>query len=177
MRGTRNGVRRFQPGDVEPVPGLFEIAAAPGSPARGGTLGDGAGVNPRNRLSPRVTVRLIRTLEADLAQHQHSLSDVLPVAGIDEGTLRRRLAGPDEAGRVVGKTGTYGDYGASALAGAFRSPQHGTVYFAVLNRGIPVVPARRRQDAFLRGLLQAIGSEPWPYRRDDAPAFTRAVVE
>jgi D-alanyl-D-alanine carboxypeptidase/D-alanyl-D-alanine-endopeptidase (penicillin-binding protein 4) len=140
-------------------------------------LGDGAGVNPRNRLSPRVTVRLIRSLEADLARNGHALTDVLPVAGIDDGTLRARLNGPGEAGHVVGKTGTYGDYGACALAGAIRSPRYGTVYFAILNRGIPIVPARRRQDAFLRALMRSVGSEPWPYRRDAAPAFTRAQVE
>lgn len=140
-------------------------------------LGDGAGVNPRNRLSPRVTVRLIRVLEADLARAGHSLPDVLPVAGIDDGTLRARLAGPSEAGHVVGKTGTYGDYGACALAGAIRSPRYGTVYFAILNRGVPIAPARRRQDAFLRELMRTLGSEPWPYRRDQAPAFTRAQVE
>lgn len=140
-------------------------------------LGDGAGVNPRNRLSPRVTVRLIRALEADLALAGRTLPDVLPVAGIDDGTLRARFAGPGEAGHVVGKTGTYGDYGACALAGAIRSPRHGTVYFAILNRGIPIVPARRRQDAFVRELMRVLGSEPWPYQRDQAPAFTRARVE
>lgn len=140
-------------------------------------LGDGAGIDPRNRLSPRVTVRLIRALEADLARAGYSLTDVLPVAGIDDGTLRARLAAPHEVGHVVGKTGTYGDYGASALAGALRSPKLGTVYFAILNRGVPVEAARRRQDAFLRELMRAVGSEPWPYRRDPAPAFTRARVD
>ena len=77
---------------------------------------------------------------------------------------------------MVAKTGTYGDYGACALAGALRT-RNGLVYFAILNRGIPIVPARRRQDAFLRELMRAVGSEPWPYRRDAAPAFTRARVE
>ncbi len=140
-------------------------------------LADGAGVDPRNRLSPRVTVRLLRALEAELSRSGHGLPDVLPVAGIDDGTLRQRLAGPSEIGRVVGKTGTYGDYGACALAGALRSARHGTVYFAILNRGIPIVPARQRQDAFLRELLRALDGEPWPYVRDPAPAFTRARVE
>jgi D-alanyl-D-alanine carboxypeptidase/D-alanyl-D-alanine-endopeptidase (penicillin-binding protein 4) len=140
-------------------------------------LGDGAGVDPRNRLSPRVTVRLLRALEADLARSGHGLHDVLPVAGVDDGTLRRRLDGAAEVGRVVGKTGTYGDYGACALAGALRSARHGTVYFAILNRGIAILSARQRQDAFLRELLRALDSEPWPYRRDPAPAFTRARLD
>jgi D-alanyl-D-alanine carboxypeptidase/D-alanyl-D-alanine-endopeptidase (penicillin-binding protein 4) len=141
------------------------------------TLGDGAGVDPRNRLSPRATVRVLRALEADLARSGHGLHDVLPVAGVDEGTLRRRLDGPAERGRVVGKTGTFGDYGACALAGALRSARHGTVYFAILNRGIPIIPARQRQDAFVRELLRALDSEPWPYARDSAPAFTRARLD
>jgi D-alanyl-D-alanine carboxypeptidase/D-alanyl-D-alanine-endopeptidase (penicillin-binding protein 4) len=127
-------------------------------------------------MSPRATVAILRALETELAAHGRSLADVLPVAGIDEGTLRHRLAGAGEVGRVVAKTGTYGTYGACALAGALRTPRHGTVYFAVLNRQVPVDAARRRQDAFVRALLAELGGEPWPYRRDDAPAFTRAEV-
>jgi len=139
-------------------------------------LGDGAGAHRANRMSPRATVSILRTLEQELAAHGRSLADVLPVAGVDEGTLRHRLAGPGEAGRVVAKTGTYGSYGACALAGAFRSERHGLVYFAILNRDVPIEPARRRQDAFVRALLAALGSRPWGYQRDDAPAFTRAEV-
>jgi D-alanyl-D-alanine carboxypeptidase/D-alanyl-D-alanine-endopeptidase (penicillin-binding protein 4) len=138
-------------------------------------LGDGAGADSRNRLSPRAAVALIRALDEELARHGASLADVLPVAGVDEGTLRHRLDGPGERAHVVAKTGTYGSYGASALAGAVRG-RGGTVYFAILNRGVAVEPARRRQDAFVRALLVALDTEPWPYRRDDAPAFTRAEV-
>lgn len=140
------------------------------------TLGDGAGTDRRNRLSPRATVRLLRALEADLVAQGHALTDVLPVAGIDDGTLRRRINGPDELGRVVGKTGTYNDYGACALVGAIPSARYGTVYFAILNRGIPILPARRKQDAFVSVLLAAIDSRRWNYQRNDAPAFARAQL-
>ena len=140
------------------------------------TLRDGAGTDRRNRMSPRATVRLLRALEADLVSQGHSLTDVLPVAGIDDGTLRRRLQGPDELGRVVGKTGAYNDYGACALVGAIPSARYGTVYFAILNRGIPILPARQKQDNFVRVLLAAVDSRRWDYRRDDAPAFTRAQL-
>lgn len=140
------------------------------------TLRDGAGTDRRNRLSPRATVRLLRALEADLSASGHALTDVLPVAGIDDGTLRRRLNKPGESGHVVGKTGTYGDYGACALVGAARSARYGTVYFAILNRGIPILPARQKQDAFVRSLLASIDSQPWNYQRNDAPAFTRAQI-
>ncbi len=140
------------------------------------TLGDGAGTDRRNRLSPRATVRLLRALEADLVAQGHALTDVLPVAGVDDGTLRRRINGPDELGRVVGKTGTYNDYGACALVGAIPSTRYGTVYFAILNRGIPIIPARKKQDDFVRVLLAAIDSRRWNYERNDAPAFTRAEL-
>lgn len=139
-------------------------------------LGDGAGAHPANRMSPRAAVAILKTLAAELAPHGLDLADVLPVAGVDAGTLAKRLAGPDGQGIVVAKTGTYGDYGACALAGALHTRRHGLVYFAILNRGVPIDEGRRRQDAYLRVLMQQLGAQPWGYERDDAPAFTRAEV-
>lgn len=161
-------------GGIEAVQSLAR-ASVPAAMRGEIVLGDGAGASPRNRLSPRAAVALLRALEAELAAHGASLADVLPVAGVDEGTLLHRLGGPGERGHVAAKTGTYGSYGACALAGALRTDR-GPVYFAILNRGIPVEPARRRQDAFVRALLAALDTEPWPYQRDDTPAFTRAEV-
>jgi D-alanyl-D-alanine carboxypeptidase/D-alanyl-D-alanine-endopeptidase (penicillin-binding protein 4) len=140
------------------------------------TLGDGAGTDPRNRLSPRAAVKLLRALEHELAASGHKLYDILPVSGIDEGTLRKRLNGPEEAGRVVGKTGTYGDYGASALIGAIPTTDRGTVYFAILDHGVAVPEARRRQDRFVAALLAHLHSEPWDYRPDVRSAIARAEV-
>ena len=140
------------------------------------TLGDGAGTDPSNRLSPRVTVNLLRALDKELHATGHALFDILPVSGIDEGTLRHRLDAPEEVGRVVGKTGTFGDYGASALVGAISTSDQGTVYFAILNHGVPVPEARRRQDRFVRSLLAHLHSVPWNYQRDVRPAIARAEV-
>ncbi len=140
------------------------------------TLGDGAGTDPINRLSPRAAVKLLRALEDELKKSGHALFDILPVSGIDAGTLRRRLDGPDEVGRIVGKTGTYGDYGASALVGAIPTTNMGTVYFAILNHGVPVPEARRRQDRFVRALLTHLESVPWNYRPDIRPAIARAEI-
>jgi D-alanyl-D-alanine carboxypeptidase/D-alanyl-D-alanine-endopeptidase (penicillin-binding protein 4) len=139
-------------------------------------LTNGAGAGATNRLSPRAAVALLRALAGALAQHHLALPDVLPVSGIDDGTLHGRLDDADERGRVVGKTGTYGDYGASALAGAIRTNTEGVVYFAILNHDVPVPEARERQNAFISALLRALPGEPWPYQRDPAPAFTRATV-
>jgi D-alanyl-D-alanine carboxypeptidase/D-alanyl-D-alanine-endopeptidase (penicillin-binding protein 4) len=139
-------------------------------------LGDGAGTDPINRLSPRAAVKLLRALEEELKKSGHVLTDILPVSGIDDGTLRHRLDGPNEVGRIVGKTGTYGDYGASALIGAIPTSDRGTVYFAILNHGVPVPEARRRQDRFVRALLTHLASVPWSYQRDIRPAIARAEV-
>jgi serine-type D-Ala-D-Ala carboxypeptidase/endopeptidase (penicillin-binding protein 4) len=140
------------------------------------TLGDGAGTDPRNRLSPRAAVKLLRALEQELAAHGHSLIDILPVAGIDNGTLHDRLNVPEDIGRVVGKTGTYGDYGASALIGAIATSDRGIVYFAILNHGIAVPEARRRQDRFVHALLQRLHSTRWNYQPDGRAAAARAEV-
>jgi D-alanyl-D-alanine carboxypeptidase/D-alanyl-D-alanine-endopeptidase (penicillin-binding protein 4) len=141
------------------------------------TLGDGAGTDPRNRLSPRAAVKLLRALEVELAASRHGLIDILPVTGIDDGTLHNRLNDAEAIGRVVGKTGTFGDYGASALVGAFPSSDRGTVYFAILNHGVPVPEARRRQDALVRVLLARLQSRSWNYQRDPRPAIARVQVE
>jgi D-alanyl-D-alanine carboxypeptidase/D-alanyl-D-alanine-endopeptidase (penicillin-binding protein 4) len=139
-------------------------------------LGDGAGTDPANRLSPRAAVKLLRALELELAKTGHALFDILPVAGVDDGTLRERLNGPTEAGHVLGKTGTFGDYGASALIGAIATSDRGTVYFAILNHDVPVPQARRRQDRFVRALLAHLHSVAWNYQRDPRPAISRAEV-
>jgi D-alanyl-D-alanine carboxypeptidase/D-alanyl-D-alanine-endopeptidase (penicillin-binding protein 4) len=139
-------------------------------------LGDGAGTDPSNRLSPRAAVKLLRALEDQLVDTGHALVDILPVAGVDEGTLRERINAPGEAGRVVGKTGTFGDYGASALIGAISTSDRGTVYFAILDHGIAVPEARRRQDRFVRALLQRLHSVPWNYQPDARPAVARAAA-
>jgi D-alanyl-D-alanine carboxypeptidase/D-alanyl-D-alanine-endopeptidase (penicillin-binding protein 4) len=139
-------------------------------------LGDGAGTDPRNRMSPRAAVWLLRALAQELAASGHGLVDILPVSGVDDGTLRNRLNGAEETGRVVGKTGTYGDYGASALIGAILTSDRGIVYFAILNHGVAVPEARRRQDRLVRELLLRLHSVPWPYQPDARPAVARAEV-
>jgi len=139
-------------------------------------LGDAAGADPNNRLSPRAAVKLLRALEQQLASEGRALVDVLPVTGIDDGTLHDRLNGPAEAGRVVGKTGTFDSYGASALIGAIATRDRGKVYFAILDHGLAPARARPRQDRFVRALLSRLHGMPWRYEPDTRPAFARAQV-
>jgi D-alanyl-D-alanine carboxypeptidase/D-alanyl-D-alanine-endopeptidase (penicillin-binding protein 4) len=136
-------------------------------------IDNAAGAGKTNRLSPRATVAIIDALERELAPHRLSLLDVLPVNRVDAGTLRERLA----PAMVVGKTGTIGSLRASALAGVVRTERWGRVTFAILNRGVAVPVAQKRQDGFVEALLREGRGIPWDYRRNPAPAFTQATVE
>ena len=78
-------------------------------------IDNAAGAGETNRMSPRVAVAILQALERELARHGLSLTDALPVSGIDHGTLEARVL--DHRAMVVGKTGTFGDVGASALVG------------------------------------------------------------
>ena len=98
------------------------------------------------------------------------------VTDIDAGTLQKRLNSPGEIGRVAGKTGTFADYGASALVGAIPTADRGTVYFAILNHNVPVPEARRRQDRLVGVLLGQLHSLPWKYQPDIRPAVQRAEL-
>jgi D-alanyl-D-alanine carboxypeptidase/D-alanyl-D-alanine-endopeptidase (penicillin-binding protein 4) len=136
-------------------------------------IDNAAGAGKTNRLSPRATVAIIDALERELAPHGLGLLDVLPVNRIDAGTLRERLA----PATLVGKTGTIGSLRASTLAGVVRTERWGRVTFAILNRGVAVPEAQKRQDGFVEALLREGGAIPWDYRRNPAPAFTQASVE
>ena len=59
-----------------------------------------------NRISPAVMMKIYRALLAELKKNGLSAFDILPVAGIDPGTLKERFTGPAWQGSVIAKTGT-----------------------------------------------------------------------
>ena len=139
---------------------------------------NGAGGGDTNRLSPRAATALLRALARELQDEGHQLTDVLPVSGTDPGTLEERLIEPPTHRRmVVGKTGTFGSVGASALAGMLHTTRWGTVAFAVLNHNVPVPEARKRQDAFVHALIDATGAVPWPYDTVAHATFSAAEID
>jgi D-alanyl-D-alanine carboxypeptidase/D-alanyl-D-alanine-endopeptidase (penicillin-binding protein 4) len=140
-------------------------------------IDNGAGAETTNRLSPRAAVAILTALGRTLAALGLDYPDVLPVSGMDAGTLAERLDTGGLRAAVVGKTGTYGDVGASALVGVLRTAHHGRVRFAILNAWLPVPEARRRQDAFVRALIAREEAEPWPYVPDPRSPLSAASVE
>ena len=141
------------------------------------TITNAAGAGELNRLSPRAAVAILWELRKQLLSHGKDLPSVLPVNGFDAGTLNNRLSADRYRGCIVGKTGTFGSVGASALVGVLRTAKYGHVAFAMLNSWLPVAEARRRQDVFLRALIDATDAKPWDYVANEKPIFTEAIVK
>jgi serine-type D-Ala-D-Ala carboxypeptidase/endopeptidase (penicillin-binding protein 4) len=115
-----------------------------------------------NRITPRATVTLFRELVFWLNLNDLQPQDVLPVAGVDRGTLQRRFVGTEYRGAVIGKTGTLPgtDGGVSTLAGIMYTRDFGPVLFAIFNTKGSVSTYRRLQDDFLKGFLAESGGIP-----------------
>jgi D-alanyl-D-alanine carboxypeptidase len=108
-----------------------------------------------NRISPRVMMKIYRALRDELRKNGLSPTDILPVAGIDPGTLQERFTGPSWRGSVVAKTGTLvrTDGGASALVGQLKAANGEVLLFVILNQRGSVWRFRENQD-YLVMLIQ-----------------------
>ncbi len=87
-----------------------------------------------NRVTPNAMMSLLRVLRKELARNKMTFADIMPVAGIDKGTLERRFDTDFSRGSVVGKTGTLpsGDGGVSSLTGEIQTRQ-GKFLFVIFN--------------------------------------------
>ena len=103
-----------------------------------------------NRVTPNAMMRLLRALRTDLARYKLTFADIMPVAGIDKGTLEGRFDTDFARGSVVGKTGTLGntDGGVSALAGEV-STRNGKLLFVIFNQRGSVARFRTFQNSFV----------------------------
>ena len=88
-----------------------------------------------NRVTPQAMMKLLRALNKELTRNKMTFADIMPVAGIDRGTLERRFDTDFSRGSVVGKTGTLpvGDGGVSSLAGEIQTRQ-GKLLFVIFNQ-------------------------------------------
>jgi D-alanyl-D-alanine carboxypeptidase/D-alanyl-D-alanine-endopeptidase (penicillin-binding protein 4) len=101
-----------------------------------------------NRVSPRVMMKIYRELRVELQKHGLSPSSILPVAGIDPGTLEDRFNGLAWRGSVIAKTGTLArtDGGASSLVGQMRAANGEVLLFVIMNQRGSVWRFRENQD-------------------------------
>lgn len=119
-----------------------------------------------NRVSPRAHMKLLREFKRLLKKHNMSFSDVMPVAGLDDGTLRNRFDSDFQLGSVVGKTGTLTrtDNGVSTLSGEITTRQ-GKFLFVIFNQRGGVGGFRSFQNSFIP-LVESLlgGAMPTKYR-------------
>jgi len=117
-----------------------------------------------NRISPRVMMKIYRELRTELQKHGLSPSAILPVAGIDPGTLEDRFTGIAWRGSVIAKTGTLmrTDGGASALVGQMQAANGQVLLFVIMNQRGSVWRFRENQD-YLVMLVQNTRGGPKPF--------------
>ncbi|HYV04472.1 MAG TPA: D-alanyl-D-alanine carboxypeptidase [Blastocatellia bacterium] len=124
-----------------------------------------------NQISPRGTMIMLRKLIGYLETKSLGLEDILPVAGIDGGTLEKRFT-EVYRGSVVAKTGTLS--GVSALAGVAYTRLRGPLLFVIFNRGGSVSSFRAAQDETIKKLITLFGG-PAPAR--SSPAANPRVTD
>jgi D-alanyl-D-alanine carboxypeptidase len=117
-----------------------------------------------NRITPRVMMKILRGLRDELAKNKLTLSDILPVAGVDPGTLEDRYTDPLERGSVIAKTGTLvrTDGGASSLVGQMKTKSGRVVLFVIMNQRGNVVRFRQNQDEIVAAIQNSLGG-PAPF--------------
>ena len=101
-----------------------------------------------NRISSRGMMKIYRELRVELKKHRLSPAAIMPVAGIDPGTLEDRFTGLPWRGSVIAKTGTLirTDGGASSLVGQMRAANGEVLLFVIMNQRGSVWRFRENQD-------------------------------
>jgi D-alanyl-D-alanine carboxypeptidase/D-alanyl-D-alanine-endopeptidase (penicillin-binding protein 4) len=120
-----------------------------------------------NRVTPRAMMKIFRGLRAELQKNRLSPSDIMPVAGIDPGTLEDRFTGPAWQGSVIAKTGTLTrtDGGASSLVGQMRTKNGDTLLFVIMNQRGSVLRFRSNQDYLVMQVQNSRGGpKPFNYK-------------
>jgi D-alanyl-D-alanine carboxypeptidase/D-alanyl-D-alanine-endopeptidase (penicillin-binding protein 4) len=112
-----------------------------------------------NRVTPRVMMKILRALRLEVQKNGLSLSDIMPVAGVDPGTLEDRFATGPWRASVIAKTGTLArtDGGASSLVGLARTTSGEVLLFVIMNQNGNVVRFRENQDMFVMQLQNSRG--------------------
>lgn len=89
-----------------------------------------------NRVTPRAMMKIFRALRNELQLNKLTPADIMPVAGIDPGTLEDRFTGPAWEGTVIAKTGTlvHTDGGASSLVGQMKTVRGDVLLFVIMNQ-------------------------------------------
>ena len=112
-----------------------------------------------NRVTPRAMMKIFRALREELRKYRLSTTDILPVAGIDPGTLQDRFTDFASRGSVIAKTGTLvrTDGGASSLVGQMKTASGEIFLFVIFNQRGSVLRFRENQDYLVRQVQSSRG--------------------
>lgn len=112
-----------------------------------------------NRVSPRAMMKIFRALREELRKHKLSTTDIMPVAGIDPGTMEDRFTEFAWRGSVIAKTGTLmrTDGGSSALVGQMKTATGEILLFVILNQRGSVNRFRENQDYLIKKVQASRG--------------------
>jgi D-alanyl-D-alanine carboxypeptidase/D-alanyl-D-alanine-endopeptidase (penicillin-binding protein 4) len=128
-----------------------------------------------NYISPRATLQIMHKLISYLEKEGLTIQELLPVAGVDAGTLEKRFDGMYR-GSVVAKTGTL--RGISALAGVAYTRRRGPLLFVIYNRGGSSYAFRSAQDETIKKLITFFGGPaPVSYSPTAGPRITERLPE
>jgi D-alanyl-D-alanine carboxypeptidase/D-alanyl-D-alanine-endopeptidase (penicillin-binding protein 4) len=112
-----------------------------------------------NRVTPRAMMRIFRALREELRKYRLSTTDIMPVAGIDPGTMQDRFTDFASRGSVIAKTGTLvrTDGGASSLVGQMKTASGEILLFVILNQRGSVLRFRENQDYLVKQVQNSRG--------------------
>ena len=161
--GGASGVQRFLIQELKLSPAEVKLAST-----------SGLGVN---RVTPRAMMKIFRALRDELARYKLTPADILPVAGIDPGTLEKRYTDFQARGSVIAKTGTLirTDGGVSTLVGQMRTRSGETLLFVIFNQRGSVWRFRESQDALVAQFQNARGG-PAPFKYTAPPISVRLAT-
>ena len=122
-----------------------------------------------NRVTPTDMMKILRALRQEVQKNRLSLSDIMPVAGVDPGTLEDRFTSGPWRASVIAKTGTLvrTDGGASSLVGQMRTTSGEVLLFVIMNQNGNVMRFRENQDLFVKQIQNSRGG---PRAFDYVPA-------
>jgi D-alanyl-D-alanine carboxypeptidase/D-alanyl-D-alanine-endopeptidase (penicillin-binding protein 4) len=118
-----------------------------------------------NRVTPRAQMKLLRAFRNELSRYKMTFADVMPIAGVDPGTLQNRFKDFPYQGSVVAKTGTLGntDAGVSSLTGEMQT-KNGKLLFVIFNqKGTPTRFRNFQNDFVMMVQNQQGGAAPLGY--------------
>ncbi len=130
-----------------------------------------------NRMTPHAMMKILRSLRDELAAYNLTLADILPVAGIDPGTLEKRYLVDPSRGSVIAKTGTLirTDGGASSLTGQMRTASGEILLFVIFNMSGNIEGSREYQDALVTQIQCSYGG-PAPFEYRQQPLMIRLAA-